>query len=114
MPITGETTGFAVVGLPGEILRIVEEVTELADSFVRSLLCENVECTELELTRVLELLPESLDIAGRIGVDGLMGRGTRLERLWKFPTAVSCPIFGGCFPFILGIGWVFPVGWRSP
>jgi hypothetical protein len=114
MPIAGETTGFAVVGLPGEILRIVEEVTELADSFVRSLLCENVECTELELTRVLELLPGSLGIAGRIGVDGLLGIGTRLVRLWKFPTAVSCPIFGGCFPFILGIGCVFPVGWRSP
>jgi hypothetical protein len=110
MPTTGETTGFAVVGLPGEILRIVEEVTELAESFVRSLLCENVECAEL--TRVLELLPGSLGIAGRIGVDGLMG--IRLVRLWKFPTAVSCPIFGGCFPFIFGIGWVFPVGWRSP
>ncbi len=112
MPTIGETTGFAVVGLPGEILRIVEEVTELADSFVRSLLCENIECTEL--TNVLELLPRSLGIAGRIGVDGLMGSGTRLMRLWKFPTAVSCPIFGSCFPFIWGIGGVFPVGWRGP
>jgi hypothetical protein len=116
MSITGDTTGLAVVGLPGEVLRIVEEVTELADSFVLSLLCEKVECTEL--IRVLELLPGSLFIVGRIciGVDGLMGRGTRLVRRWKLPTTVSTPIFWGSFPFGLGIGFElkFPVGCRKP
>lgn len=89
--ITGDAKGLAVVGLLGDVLRIVEEVTELVDSFVLSLLCEKVEWAEL--ISVLELLPGSLLIAGRIGVEGLMGRGTRLVRRWKLPTAVSRPIF---------------------
>lgn len=78
MSAAGDASRFAAVGLPGEVLRIVEEVTELADSFVLSLLCEKVECAEL--IKVLELLPGSLVIAGRIGVQGLTGRGTRLGR----------------------------------
>jgi hypothetical protein len=89
--IIGDATGLAVVGLPGDVLRMVDEATELADSFVLSLLCEKVEWTEL--ISVLELLPGSRFIAGRIGVEGRMGRGTRLVRRWKLPTAVSRPIF---------------------
>ena len=79
MPITGDATRFVAVGLPGEALRIVEDATELAESFVFSLLCEKVECTEL--VRVLELLAGSLLIVGRIGVEGLVGRGNPLGRL---------------------------------
>jgi hypothetical protein len=100
------------VGLLGDVLRIVDEVTELADSFDLSLLCENVEW--MELTSVLELLPGSLFIAGRIGVEGLMGRGTRLVRRWTLPTAVSRPRFWGGLSFALHIGLGLPFGWRSP
>jgi len=91
MSVTFDATGLTVVGLPGESLRIVEEVTEFADSLVASLLCEKTECTEL--ISVLELLPGSLFIAGRIGVDGLLGIGTRLGRRWKLPIAVPSPRF---------------------
>jgi hypothetical protein len=112
MSITGDATRFVAVGLPGEVLRIVEDATELAESFVFSLLCEKVECTEL--IRVLELLPGSLLIVGRIGVEGLTGRGTRLGRLWKLPTAVSRPRFCCDLPLGLGIGLALLVGCKSP
>jgi len=71
--------GAAGVGLPGEALLIVlDELTELKESFVLALACEKMEC--VELTSVLELLPGSLFMAGRIGVDGLMGSGKPLVR----------------------------------
>jgi len=67
------------VGLGGDLLRIVAESTELAESFVLILARENVEWTEL--TSVLELLPGSRGVmAGRIGVDGRIGSGKLLAR----------------------------------
>jgi hypothetical protein len=96
---TSKPRDLGVAGLPGDILLAVKESTELTDSLLLKLARENIEC--IELTSVLDELPGSLFIAGRIGVEGLTGRGTRLARRWKLVTAVSIPIFRGWFPMPL-------------
>jgi hypothetical protein len=72
----GEIGAFSLVGLSGDTLLKVPELTLLVDSFVFTEALEKTEC--IELTNVLELLPGSLPKAGLMGVDGLTGRGTRL------------------------------------
>jgi len=75
---TSKPRDLGVTGLSGDMLRTVKESTELADSLLRTLAREKVEC--MELTSVLDELPGSLFITGRIGVEGLTGSGTRLAR----------------------------------
>lgn len=92
---------FAGVGLPGEaLLTVIEELTELEESFVFVLACENMEC--VELTSVLELLPGSLFMAGRMGVEGLIGSGKPLVRRWilalDFPLLPFFGSGGGALP----------------
>jgi hypothetical protein len=101
---TSKPRDLGVTGLSGDMLRTVKESTELADSLLRTLAREKVEC--MELTSVLDELPGSLFIAGRIGVEGLTGSGTRLARRWKLVTAVSTAGFRGWFTF------TFPLAFR--
>lgn len=100
--------GYTGVGLPGEALLIVlEELTELEESFVLALACEKMEC--VELTSVLELLPGSRLMAGRIGVAGLVGSGKPLVRRWicglSFPLLPPLGTGGGSMP----LTWTFPL-----
>lgn len=91
----GDDGALAVTGLPGDVLRMVSESTELADLLLSTLARENVECTEL--TSVLEVLPGSRFMIGRIGVDGLTGSGTLLGRR-KGKARVLNPKLWGAFP----------------
>ena len=105
---TSRSRALTVTGLSGDMLLTVKESTELADSLLRTLAREKVEC--MELTSVLDELPGSLFKAGRIGVEGLTGSGTRLARRWKLVTAVSTPSFRGWFPLPLLFGLLLAVG----
>lgn len=75
---TGNEGCVVLVGLSGDELLIVAELAGLTKSFIVVPALEKIECTEL--VNVLELLLGSLLYDGLIGVDGLMGSGTRLGR----------------------------------
>jgi hypothetical protein len=78
--------GLIVRGLFGDPLLVSKDSVELKDSLVFIVVCENVE--EIELVRVLGLLSGSRTLSGRIGVDGLEGRGSKLGRRGAFTVSV--------------------------
>ena len=73
--------GLIVLGLCGDAPSALKVSVELNDSLVFWLLREKVE--DIELVRVLELLPGSRVMGDRIGVEGLEGRGNKLGRRGK-------------------------------
>ena len=78
--------GLIVRGLFGDPLRGSKDSVELNDSLVFIVVRENID--EIELVRVLGLLSGSRVLSGRIGVDGLEGRGSKLGRRVGFAVSV--------------------------